>query len=457
MNCEEFSLRLSRDCAVTPGMHVLAAVSGGADSMALLCFLLEIRDAYPLHLSCVHIEHGIREEASLEDMRFVASFCGEKHIAFYPHRVNVRAFAAREGRSLEEAARLLRHALLQKTAEQIGADVIALAHHRQDQAETVLLHALRGSDIRGLCAMGYRSGNLIRPLLDVQPKELRAYLTARGQEWREDETNGDVRYSRNRIRCKVMPELESISAGASGALCRLALAASRDEDYFAGEIDKLGLCASILPGGAALNRQTLEGLHPALLSRVLTRLIDAAGMQCQSARAIEEMAAALNRGEGTVNLTDGAHACVGREFFCVYTAEPPEIDMPLAASGVTDTPLGRFIVRRAAPGETGDGVHAQVMPLRMLEGARVSVRRNGDVMIPFGQHTPVKLKKLMIDAGIDRAMRRGVPVIRNGLGVVWAVGLRPGEMCRVNADDVQMIVEYCGLQKRMLSEKENIR
>jgi len=457
MNCDEFSLRLSRDCAVTPGMHVLAAVSGGADSMALLCFLHQIRDSYPLRLSCIHVDHGIRGDASLEDLRFVEAFCREKSIAFYPHQVDARSFAAREGRSLEEAARMLRHKLFQSTAQEIGADVIALAHHCRDQAETVLLHALRGSDIHGLRAMSRRSGKLIRPLLDVQPQALRAYLSSIGQPWREDETNDDVKYARNRIRCRVMPELEIISAGAAGALCRLASAASRDEDYFAGEIAKLGLCASVLPGGAAIERQAIETLHPALLSRVLVRMIEAAGLACQSAKAIEEIVSFLKQGEGIVNLSGGAHAWIGRQFLCVCTAELPVVDVPLAVSGTTDTPVGRFIVRKAEPGETGDGVRTQVMPLSMLEGARVSVRREGDVMIPFGHHTPVKLKKLMIDAGIDRAVRSGVPVIRNSLGIVWAVGLRPGEMCRVKADEVQMIIEYCGLQKRMLSMNENIR
>ena len=160
---ETFVGRLRGACAVLPGSHVLAAVSGGADSTALLCFFCEIREAYPISVSCAHVEHGIRGAASEEDMRFVKALCEQKNVPFYSGRVDAPGYARAHGCGLEEAARALRYDFLEKTAEAVGADAIALAHHRGDQAETVLLHAARGSDIRGLCAMRWRRGKLIRP------------------------------------------------------------------------------------------------------------------------------------------------------------------------------------------------------------------------------------------------------------------------------------------------------
>ena len=171
---ETFVGRLRGACAVLPGSHGLVAGSGGADSTALLCFFCEIRETYPISVSCAHVEHGIRGAASEGDMRFVKALCEQKNVPFYGGRVDAPGYARAHGCGLEEAARALRYDFLEKTAEAVGADAIALAQHRGDQAETVLLHAARGSDIRGLCAMLWRRGKLIRPLLDAEPEALRA-------------------------------------------------------------------------------------------------------------------------------------------------------------------------------------------------------------------------------------------------------------------------------------------
>ena len=445
MTPEEFCLRLEKDCAVVPGAHVLVAVSGGADSTALLCFFEQARACYPLSLSCAHVEHGIRGEESLADLAFVRALCEEKGIAFYAQSVDAPGYARAHGCGMEDAARTLRYSFLQKTADETGADYIALAHHRGDQAETVLLHASRGSDLRGLCAMRMKSGRLIRPLLSCSAEELRAFLVCIGQRWREDASNADMAYARNRIRRDVLPAMEAAVPGAGDALCRIARAAQRDEDFFDHALD--GLCIRMVPlvDGMAVRRAEIERLHPALLSRVIVRLTGAAGAAGQSARTIEAIMDALEEEEAVVNLTGGAHALAGREYLSVVRAETPRIDVPLAMEGVTDTPFGCFTVRPALPGETGDGKTCQRVPARLLEGARVTGRREGDAMVPFGKRSPVKLKKLMIDAGIERAMRSSIPVLRTAEGnVFFAVGLRPSQLCMGTEDEKQMLVCFCG-------------
>ena len=445
MTPEEFCLRLEKDCAVVPGAHVLVAVSSGADSTALLCFLKQAQAVYPLSLSCAHVEHGIRGADSLADLAFVRLLCGGMDIPFYAESVDAPGYARANGCGIEDAARTLRYAFLQKTADAIGADVIALAHHRGDQAETVLLHAARGSDLRGLCAMRMRSGRLIRPLLDLGAEELKAYLISIGMTWREDASNADMTYARNRIRRDVLPAMEAAVPGAGDALCRLSRAAQRDEDYFEQAIDGLGISMIPLLDGAAAARREIETLHPALLSRTIVRLIDRAGVKRQSADAIGAVMDALKEGEAVVNLTDGAHAAAGEKYLCITRADAPQADTPLALSGETDTPFGRFLVRAAQPGETGDGRTCQRVPSALLDGACVTARRKGDTMIPFGRQTPVKLKKLMIDAGIERAMRNSMPILRSKDGdILFAVGLRPSEKCRGRPDEAQMLVRFLG-------------
>lgn len=444
MTADEFCLRLSKDCGVAPGSHVLLALSGGADSVALFCLLLEARRHMPLTLSCAHVEHGIRGEASLEDLAFVRALCREREVPLYAAHVDAPAYARRHGCGLEDAARTLRYEFLNRTADDIRADAIALAHHAGDQAETVLLHAMRGSDMRGLCAMRARSGRLIRPLLACRPEALRAYLHAIGQPFCEDATNGDRTYARNRVRHDVLPQMERAVPGAGGALCRLAEAAQRDEDYFDGQIDALRLRVLPLVDGAAMEKKALLSLHPALLSRVLVRLAARAGLAPQSAQTVRRIMDALAREDAAVNLTGGAHAVIGRRYLCLVRADAPCPDVPLCVPGVTETPFGRFEARPAGPGEWGDGKSAQSIPRRLLARAHVGSRREGETMVPFGKRSPVKLKKLMIDAGVERAMRRSVPVVRGDGEALFAVGLRGAEGCRGKDGEERMLVRFLG-------------
>ena len=428
---ESFALNLTRDCGVCAGDHVLAAVSGGADSVALLVLLCEMREKIPFTVTCAHMEHGIRGEASLADMRFVQALCDRLGIPCVIGRADVPAYAKAHSVGLEEAARTLRYAFLERTAQAVGASHIALAHHALDQAETVLMHAARGSDMRGLCAMRIRRGKLIRPLLDRSPGELRAYLAARGQSWREDETNGDAVYTRNRIRAEVLPALVEAYPGAVQALCRLSRAAQRDEAHFNAMLDALNLTRRTLVDGVALLRQELAALDEAVLGRALARELIASGFGTQDAQTIERIAEAIACGEdATINLTGGAHACVSGRYICLIHAAASVPETPLSLEGETKTPYGVFTVREALEGETGDGISCQAMDAHVLSGCVVAGRREGDVLVPFGRHTGVKLKKLMIDAGIERPIRNSLPVIRKGENILWAVGLRPSELCR---------------------------
>lgn len=182
---------------------LVAAVSGGGDSVAMLLALEEI---YPGPILVAHLEHGMRDITSREDARFVAGLCERKGLQSFFRSLPVPSMR-RRGESLEEAGRRLRYDFLEEVLAINGAAWIAVGHNSDDVVETMLINLLRGTGLPGLCGLPGKRGNIVRPLVYCSRSELRDYLDAREQGWREDETNEDTRYLRNRIRNELIPFL----------------------------------------------------------------------------------------------------------------------------------------------------------------------------------------------------------------------------------------------------------
>lgn len=209
---------------IEKGDHVIVGLSGGADSVCLLLLLEEVKEQLACTLSAVHIEHGIRGEESLADAEFVKKLCEKQEIPCRIYPVDAPAFARERGIGLEEAARLLRYDCYQKEIEKIRQKSddkktrihVALAHHADDNAETILFQMVRGSGLTGLCGMPPKrelteGADLIRPLLGCTRAEIEAELLRRNQNFCMDATNNDVEYSRNRLRHLVMPQLAQVN------------------------------------------------------------------------------------------------------------------------------------------------------------------------------------------------------------------------------------------------------
>lgn len=221
------------------GDTVVAGVSGGADSVCLLFMLKEMQERQPFTLLAVHVEHGIRGEASRQDAAFVKELCKSLSIPLQLFEEDVPAVAKKEKLSLEEAGRLVRYRAFKKAAAQYPTAKIAVAHHMDDQAETVLFHMIRGSGLKGLGGMAPVRETIIRPLLCIRRSEIEQYLKDKGIGYCTDLTNNEPIYTRNLLRNKAMPVLEEIQGAAAAHIAQAAQEVREAEAYISHQAEKL--------------------------------------------------------------------------------------------------------------------------------------------------------------------------------------------------------------------------
>ena len=274
MSLADVALRAIRRHHMLPrGGRVLAAVSGGADSVALLHLLLELQGAGELEVAgVVHLNHQLRGADADGDEQFCRELAAHHSLPFEAAREDVRTRAGVEKRSIEDTARRARYEFFADAATRAGAVAVAVGHTHDDQAETFLLRLLRGAGSRGLAGIRPKAGLIIRPLIDIRRLDLREYVQACGLLFREDATNADVTIPRNRVRHELIPYLErSFNPGVVDTLVREAASAREDEEKLHAEA--IDLTTSIVLTNAArtahhVDAAALNALHPAIAARV---------------------------------------------------------------------------------------------------------------------------------------------------------------------------------------------
>ena len=291
-----------------PGDRVFVAVSGGADSVALLRSVhranLEPREALGVGISAAHVHHGIRGKEADDDLSFVEELCASLDVPLEVQHVDVPGRVAATGETTEEAARELRYEWFRSLIGSRRADAVLTAHTLDDQTETVLLKFLRGAWTAGLAGIypsvevrpvGGHAGKILRPLLRVRRSEIETYLRSVGQMWREDSSNSDTAFTRNRVRHDLLPLLRDFNPNLDQALANLATLARAEEDRWRSELERL-LPQILLPGkpvrggGRAVGSESgeasvsldiarLSAMEPALRRRVLRAAADRLGVQ----------------------------------------------------------------------------------------------------------------------------------------------------------------------------------
>ncbi|MBL8163384.1 MAG: tRNA lysidine(34) synthetase TilS [Anaerolineae bacterium] len=331
---------------IPPEAMVVIGVSGGADSLALLHLLHRLSFRMNFHIHAATLDHQLRGAESADDARFIAAWCQAHGIAITTGAADVRSLAANEGLSIEMAARQARYEFLARTAREQHAKRIAVGHHADDQAETVLLHLLRGSGGRGLAGMAMQSpvpGHpdllLIRPLLNITRAEIEGYCSDHGLSPRHDSSNLDTHYLRNRLRHETIPHLEQINARVRQVLAQQAEIAAVEDDYLNGEVRRLAAqFVNRSPGRAGVDRAAFQELHPALTRRLLITIARelVPDAELDYAHIVAAIEIALRGKHGAVALL-GSNLQLRIEYGHILiettTAAEVEIDGPLLSPG----------------------------------------------------------------------------------------------------------------------------
>jgi tRNA(Ile)-lysidine synthase len=413
------------------GCRVLVAVSGGADSVALLCLLNEAAAEFSLSLEAAHLDHSLRSESG-EDAAFVQALCARLDIPLTTERRDVAGKARAQKGNLEEVAREERREFLRSTARAKGCSLIALGHHRGDQAETFLLRLLRGAGPAGLSGMRPLSAPFVRPLLRFGRAEILDYLSHIGMAWREDASNSDLSLTRNRIRHELLPLLREFNPNIERRLDDLSALFEQDEAYWS-EITTQALAEHGRQdaAGFSLPRQLLLESHPALAGRLVRAAllkVRASLRRIGSVHVADVLAMAEREApQAEIDLPD---CWVARRYDrLLFRGEPPEASgfPPVVMNGPGAYPLpdGRRLlvsVHDRSLGETALSVEfpaeAVVFPLI------IRTFRPGDRLRPAGMDGTKKLQDLFVDAKLTKEARATLPLVVSDDTILWVVGMR---------------------------------
>lgn len=426
----------------SPGDRILVAFSGGADSAALLHLLVKTAAKLEITLAACHVHHGIRGEEAKRDARFAAGVCDKLRVPFYLRRVDVPAYAAKCGRGIEESARILRYQSLEEVAALDQADKIATAHTQNDQVETMLFHLIRGSGLAGLSGMAPVRGRLVRPLLWCTRAEIEAYCREERIAYIEDSTNADIRYSRNRIRQRIVPAMTQINPAFVQNAARLMALASEENAYLerlaAAQCDSL-ICrnkAEGMDGAAGYDVGGLRALDPVLRRRVLIQLVRKhTGLTADRAM-IErcERLVAVGQTSSRSDLAGGyeGYLAYGRLYFrlkptpAAPAAGPLHGPIPLHMG---DNALwhGKKVRLHLINRQEYEKIHRKfiknVLSYDKIKGILSARSRvSGDVAAFFTRRGRKKLKKWLIDEKIPQSCRDDLAILCDEDGIVWVEG-----------------------------------
>jgi tRNA(Ile)-lysidine synthase len=401
-------------------------LSGGPDSVALLDVLASLRAKTPFTLVAAHLDHRLRED-SRDDVAFCRSLCDTLGIELVVGTAPVLERAASDHGGIEEAARKERYAFLRRVKEDRGARRIVVAHTRDDQAETFLLRLLRGSGVTGLGAMRQHAGDLSRPFLEVSRDEIMSHLEEERLPFREDPTNLDPRFARNRIRHEVLPYLAlHFNPRVSEGLARTASLVAEEDAYLAAEAKRrLGVCTGDSKG-VSLLRTSLQGVEPALARRMIRAGLEKAGGLRGLGAAHVEKILGLARSKAPsgrrIPLPGKREAVFSFEsvVFSAQRTNPSPFLIPLPVPGSVIAPSGLSFSAATDDGPPVSKPWEAVVAMGEGGGLVVRSPKPGD-RVRIGGRTR-RLRRVFMDRKMPRDLRDSYPVVASGEDVLFVPG-----------------------------------
>lgn len=457
---ERVAAYIGKRSLMRAGERVAMAVSGGADSVALLRVMLELRTELGIVLSVAHFHHGIRGEGADVDAAFVAELAAAHDLELYLDRGDARDYSREKRISLETAARETRRDFFVKLLHERRIARVATAHTLDDQAETVLMKLLRGAGTRGLAGIfpeqRLATGSIVRPLLEVHRVELRDYLRGLKQPWREDESNADLSFTRNRVRSRVLPMLcAEVNPSAELALAHHAEVARCEEEYWSEQIKRVLPLVSA-PGEPArggggkqtstasvsLDLQRFQQQPVAIQRRLLRAAGEQAGVQLDfdHVRAIEELLAQRSTQGAKARVVAIADGWRARLLFRELRLEradsgtkPPDYQYAFRAPGEIRVPELDITIRACISEGNGMAANPEYNRAHSIQLAAFSelVLRNwraGDRFQPALHSSEKRVKELLYPLHLSAEEKRLWPVVAAGDRIVWVRGIDAPEL-----------------------------
>jgi len=453
---ETMLLTIRRFSMMETGDRVLVAVSGGPDSVALLHALLTAREELGISLHVAHLNHCFRGAESDADAEYVRQLAANIGVESSVQRIDVPEIQKVLRLSTEEAARLVRYEFLDRAADEVGANRIAVGHTADDQVETVLLNLLRGSGIDGLAGMPPVRGRIIRPLIETRRSEVEAYCERHGLHPRTDATNLVAEYTRNRIRLDLLPLLRrDYNPEIDSALLRLAELAAADATYLNIETEEVlrRLTTERGDGFVTLDAVGLVSFPLAVRRRVIREAVKAVrgGLGDIGFVHVDELVRLLEAGSDfEYGFPGGVFVRRTRAALSFRSSRPEEIPIiycyELPVPGSIAVPEIGAEIRAEVSAEPLDHVRPRGSSEVVLDSGKVSGKlrvRNwqpGDRIRPLGMSGSKKVQDLFVDAKIPRDARHRIPLIVDDDKVVWVAGLALSDQVKVTDETREFLV-----------------
>lgn len=444
---------ISKNSLISRGDHILASVSGGPDSVALLNVLICLKQILGIELITVaHFDHRLRGDESDGDREFVHALARSAGLDFHCGTAEVRAFAGSRKISVEMAARECRHSFFMETASQLNADKIALGHTADDQSEEVILRILRGTGPSGIQAMlPLAGGGIIRPLLFATRDEILEYLAQSSLVFRNDSTNFTPSCQRNYLRLKIFPLLrEAFHPQIAQTITRCADLAREEESWWTSEIQNLwdDLCIELAQGRCTLDFERIKQLHPALLRRVLRLAIDRvkgnlSGVGLVHLEPLIELVSSGKKGKsvrilGQIEaLRQGTTLLIRSREYAQGAAQPDEVLLVHEPGDYVFGKLGfefRTFDRNSLCAPCSQAGCALMDSDKLEWPLQLRFRKTGDRFRPLGMTGSKKLQDFFTDCMVPVEERQNIPILCDSEKICWVAGMRLDDRVKVEAD-----------------------